>query len=221
MRENFNPTAKKMLGEILVERNTISKEHLQLALSRQNQQKGEHKYIGEILFGMGIPQEKINEAMDAYDKRKSIGKIFLDLRVITIEKLRKALVEQTEIAKRGIRKPLGKLLLEMEYINYHQYMNALSKHFNMSIISLNGFYPSCNLQKVVGEAYAQKHQIMVLENSATKIRLALSEPSAFLMDELRRIFPSRKRVEFYLAYHHAMDYCLKGKSDPIFPRAYA
>jgi len=221
MREKFNPTAKKMLGEILVERNTISKEHLQLALSRQNRQKGEHKYIGEILFEMGISQEKINAAMDAYDKRKSIGQIFLDLRVITIEKLRKALVAQIAMAKKGTRKPLGRLLLEMEYINYHQYMNALSKHFNMPIISLNGFSPSCNLQRVVGEAYAQKHQIMLLENSATKIRLALSEPSAFLMDELRRIFPPSKRVEFYLVYPHEMDYSLKGKIDPVFPRAYA
>ena len=215
MRGNFNPTVEKMLGQILVERNTISPKHLQMALDRQNQQEGQYKYIGEILFEMGIPQEKINEALDVYDKRKSIGQIFLDLRVITAGELKKALEEQAELAKRGIRKRLGKLLLEMGYISYDQYMSALSKHFNMPIISLNGFFPSSTLQRAIGEAYAEKHQVVVLENSATKIRLALSEPSVFFMDELRRTFPRGKKVEFYLAHPFEMDYCLRQKSDPF------
>jgi len=215
MRGNFNTPVEKKLGQILVERNTMSPRHLQMALERQNQQEGQYKYIGEILLEMGIPQEKINEALDAYDKRKSIGQILLDLRVITAEELKKALEEQAVFAKRGIRKPLAKLLLEMGYINYDQYMGGLSKHFNMPIISLNGFFLSSKLQRAIGEEYAQKHQVVVLENSATKIRLALSEPSAFFMDELRRIFPPGKKVEFYLAHPFEMDYCLRQKSDPF------
>jgi len=215
MGENFNQAVQKKLGQILVERNTMSPRHLQVALERQNQQKDQYKYIGEILLEMGIPQEKINEALDAYDKRRSIGQVLLDLRVITSEELKKALEEQAVFAKRGIRRLLGKLLLEMRYINYNQYMSALSKHFNMPIISLNGCFPSSKLQRAVGEAYARKHQVVVLENSATKIRLALSEPNAFLMDELRRTFPSGKRVEFYLAHSFEMDYCLRQKSDPF------
>jgi len=198
MRGNFTPIIEKMLGQILVERNIISPRHLQLALDRQKQLKGEYKYIGEILFEMGIPQEKINEALDVYDKRRSIGQTFLDLKVITSEELQKALEKQTELAKRGIRKRLGKLLIEMGYVNYGEYMDALSKHFNIPIISLSGFFPSSNLQRVIGDAFAQKHQIVVLENGATKIKLVLSEASTFLMDELRRTFPPGKRVEFYL-----------------------
>lgn len=209
MRENSNPFDEKMLGQILVERSVISPRHLQLALDRQNQQKGQYKYIGEILIEMGIPQETINDALDVYQKRKSIGQIFLDLKVITSEELQKALEEQTELAKRGIRKPLGKLLIEMGYINYDEYMDALSKHFNLPIISLKGFFLSSDLQKAIGEAYAQKQQIVVLENCATKIKLALSEPSAFSMDELRRTFPPGKKVEFYLAHPSEMDYCLR------------
>ena len=215
MRGNFNPIVEKMLGEILVERSIISPTHLQVALDRQEQQKGKYKYIGEILIEMGIPQEKINEALDAYDKRKSIGQIFLDLKVITPEELQKALEQQTELAKRGIRRPLGKLLIEMGYTTYDGYMDALSKHFNMPIISLTGFFPSSNLQRAIGEAYAQKHQIVVLENCATRIKLAFAEPCAFILDELRRTFPPGKKVEFYLAHPFEMDHCVRRKSDPF------
>ena len=83
MRRNFIPIIEKMLGQILVERNIISPRHLQMALDRQKKQTGKYKYIGEILIEMGIPQEKINEALDVYDKRKPIGQIFLDLKIIT------------------------------------------------------------------------------------------------------------------------------------------
>ena len=72
-----------------------------MALDRQKGEKGKFKYIGEILIEMEIPQEKINEALDVYDKRKLIGQIFLDLKVITSEELQKALEEQTGLAKRG------------------------------------------------------------------------------------------------------------------------
>ena len=43
----------------------------------------------------------------------------------------------------------------------------------------------------------------------TKIKLALAEPNPFVMDELRRAFPSGKRVEFCLADRLEIDYCLR------------
>ncbi len=215
MRRNFNPIVEKMLGQILVERNIISPVHLQVALDRQKRHKGRYKYIGEILFEMGIPQEKINEALDLYDKRKPIGQIILDLKAITPDQLQQALEKQNQFAKMAIRRPLGKLLVEMGYISYDEYMDALSRHFNMPIISLNGFLPSPILQKAVGDAYAQKHKIVVLENYPEKIKLGLAEPNIFVMEDLKRAFPPGKRVELYLAHLFEMDYCLRIKFDPF------
>ena len=215
MRKKFNPIVEKMLGQILVERNIISPRHLQMALDRQKEQKGKYKYIGEILIEMGIPQERINEALDVYSKRKPIGQIFLDLRIITPDQLQKALEKQSQFAKKAVRRPLGKLLIEMGFTTYDECMDALSKHFNIPIVSLKNFFPSPSLQRVVGEKYAQKHRIVVLEDYSEKIKLALDEPNPFVMDELRRVFSSRKRVEFYLAKSIEMDYCLRGKFDPF------
>jgi hypothetical protein len=141
MRRNFNPTVEKMLGQILVERETISAGFLQLALDRQKKEKGKYKYIGEILLEMGVPQQKINEALDGYNKRKPIGQIFLDLKIITPDQLQIALEKQSQFAKMAVRKPVGKLLVEMGVTTYKGYMDTLSKHFNMAIVSLRGFFP--------------------------------------------------------------------------------
>jgi hypothetical protein len=209
MRGNFNPIVEKMLGQILVERNIISPRILQMALDRQKKEKGNFKYIGEILIEMGIPQEKINEALDVYNKRKPIGQIFLDLKIITPDQLQKALEKQSQLAKMAVRKPLGKLLVEMGFTTYDGYLDALSKHFNMAIVSLRGFFPSISLQRAVGKAYAQKHQIVVLEDYSKWIKFALAEPDPFVMDELRRAFPPGRRVEFCLADRFEIDHCLK------------
>ncbi len=209
MKMSLNPATEKMVGEILVERNIISPKHLQLALDRQRTEKGKSKYLGEILIEMGIPQEEINGALDGYKKRKPLGQIFLDLEIITPEQLNKALQKQIQLARQGTRKPLGKIIVEMGFTTYDRYMNALSKHFNMSIVSLRGFFPSPALQKAVGKAYAQKNQIVVLEDYSAWIKLALAEPDPLVMDELRRVIPSRRRVEFYLADHVEVDYCLR------------
>lgn len=207
MKGNFRPIVDKKLGQILVDKGIISPRFVQLALDRQETEKG--KYIGEILIAMGISQETINEVLDVYNKRRPIGQIFLDLKIITPDQLQEALEKQNQLAKMAVRKSLGKLLVEMGFTTYNGYMDALSKHFNLAIVSLRGFFPSSSLQRAVGKAYARKHQIVVLEDYSTGIKLALAEPDPLVMDELRRSFPPQRRVEFCLADRLEIDYCLK------------
>jgi hypothetical protein len=209
MRRSFNPTVEKMVGEILVERNIIPPRFLQLALDRQKEEKLKYKYLGEILIEMGIPQQKINEALDGYNKRKPIGQVFLDLNIITPDQLQAALEKQSQFAGNGVHKPLGKILVEMGFATNKGYREALSKHFNMAIVSLRRFFPSASLQRAIGKAYAQKHKIVVLEDYAKGIKLALAEPDRLVMDELRRAFPAGKSIEFCLADHSEVGNCLK------------
>jgi len=67
----------------------------------------------------------------------------------------------------------------------------------------------------VGEAFAQKHKILVLVNDFAKIRIALVEPNPILMDQIRKAFPSGKMVEFCLADPLEMYHCLRQKFDPF------
>jgi hypothetical protein len=215
MEGKFIPGSEKKLGQILVERNIISPLLLQAALDRQKNKNGRCKYLGEILLEMGIPQEKINEALDAHGKRKPLGEVLVDLGILRPDQLKKALEKQDLLARMRIRRPLGKLLVEMGYAKHETLREAFSKHFNMPIVSIRTPLPSPSLQGAVAKPYALNHRIVILENDSAKVRFALAEPNPSVMDELRRAFPPGKRVEFYLASPGEIDFCLKQKFDPF------
>jgi hypothetical protein len=198
---------EKTLGQILIDKNIITEAQLDSALRRQKLEKG--KYLGQILFEMGVPQEEINKALDSYYKRKRIGQILIDLEIITAKQLEEALEKQKDLRKEGVRKPLATLLMELGYISSRGYLNALSKFFNMPIISLEKFLPTPALQKAVGARYAERNVIIVLENNAKRMKLALAEPTFGIMEDLRKALPIGKRIEFYLADPYEIQSCME------------
>jgi hypothetical protein len=202
----------KNLGEILLDKGIISRSQLDVALKKQIREKD--KYLGQILMEMGVSQEKINQTLVYCNKRKPIGQILIDLGVITAEELEKVLEKQKQLKKNNIYKPLGILLVETGYTPHNVYLKALSKHFNLPVESLTSFVPCPSLQKSIGEKYAKKNRILVLENNPYRIKLALPEPTPQLLDEIRRVFPLDKKVEFYLASPYDIERCFKKKLDP-------
>ena len=197
----------------MVEKSLLTQTQLDLALRRQKQQKG--KYLGQILIEMGlVSQEKINKVLNTFSKRRRIGEILLDLQIITSQQLENALQKQEELQKQGVRKLLGTVVQELGYTDYDSYLRALSRHFNMPIISLETFYPTPTLQKALGEKYAMKNRIVVLENSPARIKLALAEPTHYALEEIQKAMPFGKTVEFYLARPYEVDSCLRKKFDP-------
>jgi hypothetical protein len=95
------------------------------------------------------------------------------------------------------------------------YLKALFKHFVMPIESLASFVPCPSLQRSIGEKYAKKNRILVLENNSNTIKLAWSEPKAQILDEIRSVFPPGKKVEFYLASPSDIEWCFKKNLDPF------
>ena len=205
----------KPLGQILVEKNIITQEQLDSALAQQ--QKETEKYLGQILFEMGVSQNKINTVLDQFNKRRPFGQVLVDLQILTDKQLDEVLEKQNNLQELMSRKLLGVLLVELGYTTYDDYMQALSKHFNMPLILLGKFLPQSFLQKAIGEKYAQNNQIVVLENSETKVKVALAEPRQNLIDELQRIFTrlKHKHIEIYLAYPLEIELCLKRLYAPL------
>jgi hypothetical protein len=202
---------RKPLGEILLEKYIITHEMLDFALELQK--KGQGKYLGQIFLEMGVSQEQLNEVLDYFQHRKKIGDILIEDKIILPSQLQEALEKQRE--KKTFYKPLGRILMDLGYIDYDQYMNTLAKHFLMQIVSLKKFQPSKRLQKILGEVYAKKNKIVVLEDGIGKLKLALSEPSSVLIEEIRRFARLKKKIEFYLAKSSEIDPCLeKLYSDP-------
>jgi hypothetical protein len=202
------PGSEKTLGQILVEKGIISHEQLDQALKIKDAQPD--KYLGEILFQIGVSQEKINWALSYFHKRKTIGEILIDQGLISSEQLEEALSKQKYIKEKWEHiRPLGLLLLEMGYINSRGLLTALSKHFNMPILSMKNYQPNPQLQKIIGERYAMEHKIIVLENSPKTIKLVLAEPSIQIMEELQKAVPLGKVIEFHLASSNEIDESLR------------
>jgi type IV pilus assembly protein PilB len=204
---------KKGLGQILVEKNIISQRQLDAALEHQQKRKG--KYLGQILFEMGVSQTKINTILDQCNKRKPLGQVLVDLKILSPQELDELLENQRKLQETMDRQPLGVLLVDLGYTTYEKYLEALSKHFNMPIVSLEDFIPHPSQQKPIGEKYAKKNRIIVLENDEIKVKIALAEPTQSLIEEVQRIFKGIQSVEFYLAYPLKVEACLKRLFDPF------
>jgi hypothetical protein len=203
----------KRLGEILVEKRIIAQSQLDEALERQKVQS--RKFLGQILVEMGVPQDRIANTMHLYRKRKPFGQILIDLGAITPEALAMALEKQKELKTRGIRKPIGLLLIERKAITNEHYLAALSKHLAMPIASLHHFAATPDLQKSIGERYAEKVRAVVFENTAAALKVALSEPTAQILDEIRRVLSPAKRVIFHLASPGQVERCFQRMTDPF------
>ena len=187
------------LGQALVENGVITQAELDKVLLVQKHSKNE--YLGEILQYLGVSQSKINETLDYLNKRKKIGDILTDLELITPEDLEEALKEQKTIqSKMGVRVPLGILLHRLGFIFYREYMRALSKHFVLPIISLEGYRIQPSLQDVLGKRFIFEHQVLVLKNDGEKIEIALGEPTPSLMQKIRKLIPPDQEIIFYLAH---------------------
>ncbi len=123
-----------------------------------------------------------------------------------------------ETPKRHLEESIERLLPRKEdgkSSDYTDYSNALSKTYNIASISLKDFSMNPSLQKALGEKYAENNEILVLENGPEKIKLALGEPTKYLIDEIRRIIPPRKRVEFYLASPDEIKLCFTKYRNPF------
>ena len=202
------PGSDETLGHVLVANGTMSQEQLDLALMVKDAQPD--RYLGEILIQIGIPQEKINKALYYSNRRNSFGEILVDQGLISSVQLEDALSEQKHIKKTWeLTKTLGQVLIEMGYINGHGLLTALSKQFNMPILSLMPYAPNAEFQKVIGKRYAKEQKILVLDNSPKTIKLVLAEPSIQIIEELKKFIPPGKSVEFYLASHTDIDESLR------------
>jgi hypothetical protein len=131
------------------------------------------------------------------------------------DQLQELAKKETQHLEDSFRRFLPRKEGEEKSSDYSSYADAFSKTFNIPIIPLTGFTLDPLLQKAVGEKYAQNNGVIVLENSPDKIKLALAEPTKYIMDELRRTIPPKKKIEFYQANPEEVRICFKKYYNPF------
>ena len=200
------PLIPDSIGKTLVAKGIITPSELSEALERQKQEPA--KYLGQILVEMGCPQSKIIKGLYYSKKRKKVGEILVELNFITRKQLFEALHEQLELKGRGRHEYLAKLMIRRCFINETQYLEALSAHFSMPVISLKDYIVIPAMQTAVGERYALKNRIIVLDDE-NDIAVAIAEPHWEVLDHLEIAVPREKHILFYLARASEINHCLE------------
>jgi hypothetical protein len=143
------------------------------------------------------------------------GKILVGLGVINSEQLAEALKRQRELRAEGKRKSLGVILVEMGCTTSKEYLDTLSQYFRLPIISLLKFIPSPAVQSLLVDRYAHYNRVLVLAGYGPEVTLALDEPDPLLLEELKKTFKNREKVNFYLANPFEMQRCYRLYQDPF------
>jgi hypothetical protein len=206
------------IGQILLNKKIITESQLQTALDRQA--RDQKKYLGQILSEMGVPQSKIIRALQYSNKRQQMGQILEDMKLITPEQLQAALTEQKRLLNEKIRKPLGAIMVNMRIIDEDSYVNALSAHYSMPIVSLKGFMIAESFQRAIGEQYALRNRIVVVENNPYRTIAAIAEPNLFIFEEIEKGMPSGKGIIFCIAKVSEIELALNMKYDPYITGGY-
>ncbi len=143
------------------------------------------------------------------------GKILMDLGVISGKQLGNALERQKDLQQQGRRKSLGILLVEMGYTTSKQYLEALSEYFGLPTISLARFIPSPALQGTLANRYSHYHKLLVLADYEAEVTLALAEPDPLILEELKKTFRKKMKINLYLANPFEMERCHRLYLDPF------
>ncbi len=209
----FPATLSSKIGQILISKKIITESDLHEAMARKKQQPT--KYLGQILCEMGIPQSKIIKTIYFSNKRKKLGEILVDHHIITEEQLHDTLIKQKHQKSMGMHKHLGTMLTMSNTITEVNYINALSAHFSMPVVSLKNFKVSASLQKAIGEQYALKNRIVVMSNTNDKLTIAIAEPHLSIFEYLEKAMPKGKHILFCQAKASEIEKCLNIKYDPF------
>jgi hypothetical protein len=211
--DTFSRTSSGKIGEILISKNIITPSDLNEAIARKRQQPT--KYLGQILCEMGIPQSKIMKTIYFSNKRKKLGEILVENNIITDEQLNDMLIKQRHQKSLGMHKHLGTMLTLSNTITELNYINALSAHFSMPVVSLKNFKVSTSLQRAIGEQYALKNRIVVMKNTNHTLTVAIAEPHLSIFEYLEKAMPKGKHILFCQARSAEIEKCLNEKYDPF------
>ena len=136
----MDPGVGKKLGEILLDNNFITQDHLVRGMQKQRITKNR---LGEILTELGfVTEERLNQALAiqvgklppnspptstaGLSKGKKLGEILLDSKLITKDHFLKAMEEQKKTNKR-----LGEVLTALGFVTEEKLARCLSEQLGI------------------------------------------------------------------------------------------
>jgi type IV pilus assembly protein PilB len=135
--------------------------------------------------------------------RKKLGEILIQAGVLDEMKLRAALGEQQRWGG-----PLGKILIDMHFINEDALVQALSHQLNFPAVRLEGREIAQRALDLVPVEVCEQHQLIPLNIDGKFLDVAMADPTNLaVIDELR--IKTRLNVRAYLAGPRTIDHAVK------------
>lgn len=115
-------------------------------------------------------------------KKIRIGDLLVQNRVITHEQLLSALAEQKKTGRK-----LGRTLIDLNFIKETDLLNFLSRQLQIPFLDISRHPRNPETVKLLPESLARRFRVMLLENNATDVLLAMADPTDLMaLDELTR-----------------------------------
>lgn len=112
-----------------------------------------------------------------------IGDLLVQNHVITDEQLITALDKQKQIGQR-----LGRVLIELGYVDEDQFLSFLSQQLQIPFIDLKRYNFDVTLIQRLPESYARRYRAIVLSEENSALIVGMADPmDIFAFDELERI----------------------------------
>jgi type II secretory ATPase GspE/PulE/Tfp pilus assembly ATPase PilB-like protein len=172
-----------LLGDLLVAKQIVSAETVELALKKQAKLRQER--IGNYLADRAIISgEELALALRAQAKRPNVrlGDILVEAQLVTPVQIEAALRIQS--ANRTRR--LGDILIEMGVVSVRLIQMALSDKLGIPYVNVREFKIAQNALASIETAFAIRHQVLPLLRTPESLVVAVENPLAIdFMEDLR------------------------------------
>jgi len=116
-------------------------------------------------------------------KKIRIGDLLVQNQVISHEQLMAALAEQKKTGRK-----LGRTLIDLKFISETELLNFLSRQLQIPFLNIIQYPRKPDVVRVIPESIARRFRVLLLENNANDVLLAMADPTDLLgLDELTRI----------------------------------
>ncbi|WP_262967009.1 GspE/PulE family protein [Methylobacter psychrophilus] len=123
-------------------------------------------------------------------KKIRIGDLLVKNQIITSEQLLSALAEQKKTGRK-----LGRTLIDLNFIKETDLLNFLSRQLQIPFLDFSRYPRNPDIIKILPEILARRFRVILLENNANDVLLAISDPTDLMaLDELRRLLKKTIRV---------------------------
>jgi type IV pilus assembly protein PilB len=161
------------LGDILVREGLVTTERLEEAL-RLQAGLDEPTPLGQILIDQKlITPRQLDLVLDVYRKRPRLGEILVRSRLITAEQLEVAVDEHNRSGR-----PLGQVLLQLQYVAEEAMRQALCAQLNIPFIDLDQFTIEPALAQRINKMYARTHALVPIAAMQGTLTVAMDDPMA-------------------------------------------